>query len=147
MRHTLLVVSLMVLGLGFTAVSTAQTTDAATAQRISALEARVAALERMQAQGASRVAAPTPVATYSSSQPATVVQTATATAAPVAAAPTAADWNSLHRGMTNYQVTKLLGKPGDTRILPMSSTWYYPDIHGRSVEFDRDNRVSQWSQP
>lgn len=149
MRHTLLVVSLMVAGLGYSAASIAQTTAAATDQRISALEARVAALEHMLAQGASpaTAAAPAAAATYGATQPA-MAAAAPVAAAPVARAPpTAADWGSLHRGMTFSQVTKLLGKPGDTRMLPTTSTWYYPNIHGRSVEFDRNNRVERWSQP
>lgn len=143
MRHTLLVVTWMVLGLGYSAASIAQTTDAATEQRLSALEARVAALEHMQAQAAS----PTAAAPYSGAQPAMATAPAVAAARVVRAPPTDADWGSLHRGMTISQVTELLGKPGDTRVLPTTTTWYYPDIHGRSVEFDRNSRVDQWSQP
>jgi hypothetical protein len=147
----LLVVSWMVLGLSFSTASVAQTTDSATEQRLNALEARVAALERSQAQApapaAAAPAAATGAAPYSA-QPAMAAAPAPV-AAPraVRAQPTAADFNELHRGMTISQVVKLLGKPGDTRVLPTSSTYYYPDMHGRSVEFDRDSRVVQWSQP
>lgn len=148
MRHTLLIVACVVAGLGYSTVSAAQTTDAATEQRISALEARVSALEHRQAQAAAPEQAPAATSTYSAAQP-TMAPAAAVAAAPVVvrAPPTAADWGSLHRGMTGSQVRELLGKPGDTRVLPASSTWYYPDIHGRSIEFDRNNRVEQWSQP
>lgn len=147
MRHTVVVVTWLVFGLGYSALSTAQSTDAATEQRISALEARVAALERVQAQTAARPAAAAVAAPYAAAQPAAVAPAPLPAAPVVRAPPTAADWDSLHRGMTVSQVVKLLGKPGDTRVLPTTSTWYYPDIHGRSVEFDRNNRVDHWSQP
>ena len=153
MRHSLLVVSWMVLGLGFSAAGVAQTTDAATEQRLNALEARIAALERAQSQAPAPSVAPAAAvaaggAPSDAAQPAMVAAPAPV-AAPrvVRAPPTAADFNELHRGMTVSQVIKLLGKPGDTRVLPTSSTYYYPDTHGRSVEFDRDSRVIQWSQP
>ncbi|MEW5305751.1 MAG: hypothetical protein WDW36_008270 [Sanguina aurantia] len=144
----------MVLGLGFSAASAAsvaQTTNAATEQRLNALEARIAALERMQAQAPAASAPPAAAAgaaPYAASRPEMAAAPAPV-AAPrvVRAQPTAADFNELHRGMTVSQVIKLLGKPGDSRVLPTSSTYYYPDTHGRSVEFDRDSRVIQWSQP
>jgi hypothetical protein len=144
MRHALAMATWMVLGLGYSALGVAQTTDPATDQRIRDLEARVATLEQLQGikPGTAPVAAGAPAARVAA-QPA--MTSPTPALAP--SAPTAADWGSLHRGMTISQVTALLGKPGDTRVLPMSSTWYYPDTHGRSVEFDRNGRVEQWSQP
>jgi hypothetical protein len=149
MKRKLAAATWLFLGLSYSVLGIAQTTDATADQRINDLEARVAALERMQGI---KPGATTPVAV--SAAPAATPQSM---AAPVAvapalppvmpSAPTVADWGSLHRGMTVSQVTALLGKPGDTRVLPMSSTWYYPDTHGRSVEFDRNGRVDQWSQP
>jgi len=144
MRHALAMATWMVLGLGYSALGVAQTTDPATDQRIRDLEARVSTLEQLQGikPGTTPVASAAPAARVAA-QPAMT----SPTQAPAPSAPTAADWGSLHRGMTISQVTALLGKPGDTRVLPMSSTWYYPDTHGRSVEFDRNGRVEQWSQP
>ncbi len=145
MQRALIAATWMVVGLGYSVQGLAQTTSATTDQRIRDLEARVAALERLQ--GVKSGETPT------STAPAAPVATSAAMAAPAVAAaparsaPTAADWGSLHRGMTVSQVTALLGKPGDTRVLPASSTWYYPDMHGRSVEFDRNGRVELWSQP
>jgi len=136
----------MLLGLGYSVLGVAQTADATADQRIRDLEARVATLERLEGikPGAIPAAVAAPAAPVAMPAPA-APPAPMAPAAPTA--PTAADWGSLHRGMTVSQVAALLGKPGDTRVLPGSSTWYYPDTHGRSVEFDRNGRVDQWSQP
>jgi hypothetical protein len=145
MQYGRLAATWIVLGLGYSVAGTAQTTDPTTDQRIRALEARVSALERQQSAAPAPAVAPNAAV---AAQPAV----APAAVAPVApppppAAPVVADWGSLHRGMTVSQVKALLGKPGDTRVLPQSTTFYYPDVHGRSVEFDRNDRVDQWSQP
>jgi hypothetical protein len=145
MKRKLAAATWLFLGLSYSTLGMSQTADPTADQRINDLEARVAALERMQGikPGTTTPAAVSaaPVAAQPGMSSPTV-----ASAAPVVV-PTMADWGSLHRGMTVSQVQALLGKPGDTRVLPMSSTWYYPDTHGRSVEFDRNGRVEQWSQP
>ena len=146
MRGKLVAAALVVFGLGYGALSLAQTTDPATDQRIRDLEARVSALGHIQGikpkTAAGTVAVP---AATAAAQPAP--QPLPAPAPPVVSDPSPAAWGSLHRGMTVSQVTALLGKPGTTRVLPQSSTFYYPDTHGRTVEFDRNGRVDQWSQP
>lgn len=153
MRYGRLAATWIVLGLGYCVAGTAQTTDPTADQRIRALEARVAALERKQgitpatSTSPSSAAAPSAVApaAMAAAEPAMPPAPVASPAPPVV--PVVADWGSLHRGMTVSQVKALLGKPGDTRVLPQSTTFYYPDVHGRSVEFDRNGRVDQWSQP
>ncbi|MCR6700317.1 MAG: hypothetical protein NVV68_03735 [Dokdonella sp.] len=118
-------------------------------QRLKALEQRVIELER-------RLDAPQPAAAPAPAAPARAPTTraapasaaAPAAAEPAAAAPpAAADWRALRKGMTWSQVSAVLGKPGKKRIGVMSEIWFYPDADGGSVEFDRDGRVSGWSEP
>lgn len=118
-------------------------------QRLKALEQRVIELER-------RLDAPQPAAATATAAPARAPTTRAAPASaatpaaaePAAAAPpAAADWQALRKGMTWSQVSAVLGKPGKKRIGVMSEIWFYPDADGGSVEFDRDGRVSGWSEP
>lgn len=116
-------------------------------QRLKALEQRVIELER-------RLDAPPPAAAPAPPAPARAPDARRAApAAPAAAAepaaplPAAADWQALRKGMTWSQVSAVLGKPGKKRIGVMSEIWFYPDADGGSVEFDRDGRVSGWSEP
>ncbi len=148
MRKHLLITGLCC-GLAFALsapVALAQTTDQTTdRQRIKALEARVAALERrldmppatppqpMSHRQPALTAAPTPAA--SPHQPAP-----TATASPASS-----DWSHLHRGMNSRQVTALIGPPARKQVLPMSEIWFYPD--DRQIEFDNGNRLQSWSKP
>ncbi|WP_458071034.1 outer membrane protein assembly factor BamE domain-containing protein [Rhodanobacter sp. BL-MT-08] len=145
MQHALAKATWVVLGLAVSTGAVAQTIDASADQRIRDLEARVATLERLQGIKPGIAAAAAPGVAPAAMQAPAVAPVPPMP--PIPSAPTAADWGSLHRGMTVSQVTALLGKPGDTRVLPGSSTWYYPDTHGRSVQFDRNGRVEQWSQP
>lgn len=132
--------------------------EASVEQRLKALEARVVELERrleVKESGAA-VPASAPIAATAA------VATTPASAAPVAAAPARtepvsangspaslapAQWQALKRGMSWGQVIGVLGKPGKKRVGTMSEIWFYPDADGGSVEFDRDGRVSGWSEP
>jgi hypothetical protein len=129
--------------------ATGQSTDH---QRIKALEARVAELERRQgiaekaattAAAAAPVAAATPAAVPMT--PAPAAQAAQVAPAPaVAQAPaTPADWSALHRGMNPREVLAVLGNPLNKQIRPLLEIWYYPD--DRSVQFDRDSRLESWT--
>jgi len=126
--------------IGFIPIVSAQTTDTATDQRITALEARVAALERREG-----ITSPTtaPSATIAASPAAPVA--AAAPSAPVVAPAPPADWSALHRGMTQRQVIAVLGNPGNKQVMPMSETWYYDG--DRRVQFDRNGYLDSWSVP
>jgi outer membrane protein assembly factor BamE (lipoprotein component of BamABCDE complex) len=58
-----------------------------------------------------------------------------------------ATWSLLKIGMSWSQVTGLLGSPGDKTTGVFGDVWFYPDSSGGRVVFDRDSRVSSWSQP
>lgn len=118
-------------------------------QRLKALEQRVIELERrLDAPQPAAVPAPAAPARATTTRPAPAAAAAPAAAEPAAAAPpAAADWQALRKGMTWSQVSAALGKPGKKRIGVMSEIWFYPDADGGSVEFDRDGRVSGWSEP
>ncbi|MDE1893947.1 MAG: hypothetical protein KGH90_06385 [Xanthomonadaceae bacterium] len=107
-------------------------------QRIEALEARVAALERRLGMSP---ATPEPPAPHQAAAPAA---REAPRAQPAAAAPIAADWSQLHRGMTAREVTAHLGPPDHRQVRPMSEVWYYPGQ--RQLEFDRNGRLDSWSK-
>ena len=144
MRKLLLITGLCC-GLAFvpTRAVMAKTTDQTDHQRIKALEARVAALEqRLGMPPATSTAVPqhqTPVAPA----PETAARALPATVA--AAAPTAADWSQLHRGMAQREVTAQIGPPDHKQVRPMSEIWFYPG--NRQLEFDRNDRLDSWSKP
>lgn len=124
-------------------------------QRLRALEAKVDNLERRLKASESSTAVASPAASAqpaaaaaSPAGPTVVTESAApsqAVASPQSQAP--AQWHALKRGMSWSQVIELLGKPGKKRVSPMTETWYYPDSDGGSIEFDRDGRVSGWSEP
>jgi hypothetical protein len=58
-----------------------------------------------------------------------------------------AAWALLKIGMSWSQVTAILGAPGDKTTGVFGDVWFYPDSSGGRVVFDRDSRVSSWSQP
>jgi hypothetical protein len=131
----------LVIGLG--PVVSAHASDPATDQRIKALEARMAELERR-------------LGAYESAPPAAMRETAPASpstpSAPVVIAPppppkaiSASDWSGLHRGLAERAVTTLLGRPQSKQITSVSETWFYAG--DRRVVFDRDGRVDSWSEP
>ncbi|WP_440223112.1 hypothetical protein ACQQ2N_18850 [Dokdonella sp. MW10] len=140
-------------------IAGAQGMDPVVEKRLKALEARVLELEkRLEEKAAAPVAATpavAPVAPVAPAVPGTPAPPAAvapvaapAAVAPVAPAmPSAAAWDELRIGMGKSQVTRVLGKAGKRRVGTMSEVWYYPDLDGGSVEFDRDGRVAGWTTP
>ncbi|MGH8128505.1 MAG: hypothetical protein ACRETC_09120 [Gammaproteobacteria bacterium] len=121
--------------------TTGQTTDH---ERIKALEARVAALERRLNMAP---ATPQPVP-HRQPSPTAAPTPATSPRQPEATAtvpPAPSDWSQLHRGMDSREVIALIGPPERRLVRPMSETWLYPD--NRQVEFDRNNLLQSWSKP
>lgn len=57
-----------------------------------------------------------------------------------------AAWSSLRIGMTWSQVKKVLGVPGRVKAGVFGDVMYFPNDAGGSVEFDRDGRVSAWTE-
>ena len=113
--------------------------------RLRALEKRVSDLEDTNADLERRLAT-APAA------PATPQRT-TAPAAPLAEAgvrsesPRAqspANWAALRIGMTWSEVKTLLGRPDKVRTGVFGDVMYF--ANGGSVEFDRNTRVSKWSE-
>lgn len=130
--------------------ATAATDTAALEARLKALEKRVTDLEKQlsaaQAAAAAAPAAPA-VRPTAPGAPAT---------APVAAPPPApivelwkegGAWSKLRRGMTWSQVRTILGSPGSKTTGVFGDVWFYPDSSGGRVVFDRDSRVSEWTEP
>ena len=65
---------------------------------------------------------------------------------PVPVAPSHATWSSMRVGMTWSQVKNALGVPGKVKAGVFGDVMYFPDENGGHVEFDRDGRVSAWSE-
>jgi hypothetical protein len=128
---------------GALAQTTGQTTDH---QRIEALEARVAALERRLGMAP---ATPTPQPVSHSQPSPTAAPTPTISprqpAATATVPPAPSDWSHLRRGMDARQVIALIGQPESKQARPMSEIWFYPD--DRQVEFDRNSMLQSWSKP
>lgn len=131
-------------------------------QRLRALEAKVIDLERRLEVSESSRTMPASVEPASAAAPAAesaparamppplpATRSGAAAAQTIASPPSQApaQWHALKRGMSWSQVIELLGKPGKKRVSPMAETWYYPDSDGGTIEFDRDGRVSGWSEP
>ena len=130
--------------------------DPATEARIKALEERVAQLENRltavtNAQKAAAVAATSaPVAPAPAAAPAEHgIHLGPAVPSSVALArwKDPATWSLLKIGMSWSQVTAVLGSPGDKTTGVFGDVWFYPGSSGGRVVFDRDSRVSSWSQP
>jgi hypothetical protein len=110
-------------------------------QRVQALEQQVRELtERLQRLEQSPAAAP---------RPAYAVPLEETAAPAVPAAPgwqTAAAWKKLRRGMSQIQVTQLLGNPVKRSGDRYTERWHYPD-DSAWVEFDQVGDVSRWQMP
>jgi len=124
--------------------------DAAVDARIKALEQRVLQLEqRLRAITDAQVAAPAGTAAPSAAAPAGTV--VLSPAAPAQTAPARwkdhGAWSQLERGMSWSQVSKILGMPGEKKTGVFGDVWFYPDGSGGRVVFDRDSRVSSWTEP
>jgi hypothetical protein len=127
--------------------------DPATEARIKALEERVAQLENrltavtnaQKAAATAAAAAPAP-ATAPAEHAIRMTPTVPSSVA-LARWKDPATWSLLKIGMSWSQVTAVLGSPGDKTTGVFGDVWFYPDSSGGRVVFDRDSRVSSWSQP
>lgn len=127
--------------------------DPAVEARIKALEERVAQLENRltavtNAQKAAAVAvAPAPAAPAAAPEHTIHVTPAVPSSVALARWKDPATWSLIKIGMSWSQVTAVLGQPGDKTTGVFGDVWFYPDSSGGRVVFDRDSRVSSWSQP
>jgi hypothetical protein len=109
-------------------------------ERVRTLEQQVRELSERLNQLEQRPAAP---------KPAYAVPLEEAAAPAVPAAPgwqTAAAWKKLRRGMSQIQVTQLLGNPVKRSGDRYTERWHYPD-DSAWVEFDQVGDVSRWQSP
>jgi hypothetical protein len=109
-------------------------------QRVQALEQQVRELSERLNQIEQRPAAAAP-------KPAYAVPLEEANAPPAPPAPpgwqTAEAWKKLRRGMSQIQVTQLLGNPAKRSGDRYTERWHYPD-DSAWVEFDQVGDVSRW---
>lgn len=128
------------------------TTDAALEARLKALEQRVTELEHRlgvtEAEQAKQVQAQKAAAAAAAAAPAPAAAPAAAPApAPRELWRDQSAWSQIRRGMTWSQVEGILGRPGSKTIGVFGDVWFYPDSSGGRVVFDRDSRVSAWTEP
>ncbi|MBW2031448.1 MAG: hypothetical protein JRJ03_15020 [Deltaproteobacteria bacterium] len=56
------------------------------------------------------------------------------------------NWRKLRVGMGESQVKSILGEP--SKIIRGAITlWYYPNIYGGYVSFDKEGRLAGWNEP
>ncbi|MBW2064672.1 MAG: outer membrane protein assembly factor BamE [Deltaproteobacteria bacterium] len=56
------------------------------------------------------------------------------------------NWRKLKVGMRESQVKSILGEP--SKIIQGSVTlWYYPNIYGGYVSFDKQGKLAGWNEP
>ena len=56
------------------------------------------------------------------------------------------NWRRLEVGMANTLVKSILGKP--TKVIKgIQDLWYYPNIYGGYVSFDKDGKLAGWNEP
>lgn len=56
------------------------------------------------------------------------------------------NWRELEMGMSKAQVGSILGEP--TKVIPgVKTLWYYPNIYGGYVSFDKNGKLSGWNEP
>jgi outer membrane protein assembly factor BamE (lipoprotein component of BamABCDE complex) len=53
-------------------------------------------------------------------------------------------WAKLHRGMTRFDVLRLLGEPGKVSSYDGFQRWEYPAALGARVNFDDRGKVASW---
>jgi len=129
--------------------------DPATDARIKALEERVAQLENrltamtnaQKAAATAAAAAPAPAPGAAPAEHTIHMTPAVPSSVALARWKDPATWSLLKIGMSWSQVTAVLGSPGDKTTGVFGDVWFYPDSSGGRVVFDRDSRVSSWSQP
>lgn len=56
------------------------------------------------------------------------------------------NWRKLEMGMSQEEVRSVLGKP--TKVIQgVKTLWYYPNIYGGFVSFDKDGHLAGWNEP
>lgn len=60
---------------------------------------------------------------------------------------TAESWRSLARGMSRFDVFRILGEPGKVASYDGFERWEYPDLRGGRVNFDADGALVSWRPP
>ena len=56
-------------------------------------------------------------------------------------------WRMMRKGMSKDDVRKLLGEPKSISAGVWGDSWYYPDVLHGKVEFDKQGRVTGWTEP
>lgn len=56
-------------------------------------------------------------------------------------------WGKLKRGMSKFDVMRLLGEPGEVSTYYRSELWWYPNFPGGSVTFDSRGLLVAWRKP
>ena len=57
------------------------------------------------------------------------------------------NWRSLRKGMSRFEVMRLLGEPGKVSDYYAFERWEYPDALGGRVNFDSGGSVVGWRPP
>ncbi|MDE2089244.1 MAG: outer membrane protein assembly factor BamE [Gammaproteobacteria bacterium] len=113
-------------------------------REVADLKARITVLERAVAAGAPQ---------QPSAAPASAPPQAGAVPPPTAAPPQGPEirhrWREIKHGMTQAQITQLLGNPTRTLTLNNQPVWYYHymGVGSGSVVFTDDGHVSSWQNP
>lgn len=59
----------------------------------------------------------------------------------------AESWRSLARGMSRFDVFRILGEPGKVSSYDGFERWEYPDLLGGRVNFDDSGALLGWRPP
>ncbi|MGD8983424.1 MAG: hypothetical protein PVH99_10570 [Desulfobacteraceae bacterium] len=56
------------------------------------------------------------------------------------------NWRKLEMGMSQARVRSILGEP--TKVIKgVKTLWYYPNIYGGFVSFDKSGNIVGWNEP
>ena len=56
-------------------------------------------------------------------------------------------WKMLKKGMSKKKITELLGEPGKKTSGSYGETWFYPDVLGGQVSFNKHGSAFGWNEP